>query len=292
MEKNNQDLKEKLLSNEEQKFSKEENSKEPELHRKSEEKPKEVINDKEIKEDKKDKTNPRGIWFTAKFIFVALWQGGLWIKFQVILTLIMIVLAKILNVFHPLVLKILIDTLIEGNSIYHLVAFYTVAKLAADGVNNLREMAFSRVSANAEVIISSKIFNHIQNQSLAFHLNRETGKIIRICSRGSQSFSQVLRMLVFSLGPLMLEIALILVIILIFYNIWFFCLVLASIIFYILDTIFLSEWRVNVISKMNQKDSNSVAKATDSLLNFETGQYFDIYARYINNLLFIYEYKI
>lgn len=133
-------------------------------------------------------------------------------------------------------------------------------------------MAFTRVAANSEVIISSKVFNHVQNQSLAFHLNRETGKIIRICSRGSQSFAQVLRLLVFNIGPLMLEIIFVLIIIYIFFDLWFFLLVLASIILYILDTFLVSEWRVGVMSRMNKMDSNYVSKATDSLLNFETGK--------------------
>lgn len=186
----------------------------------------------------------------------------------------MIILAKLLNVFHPIVLKILIDTLIEGNQTYHLVVFYGVIRLLADAVNNLREITFARVSANSEVIISSKLFNHIQNQSLAFHLNRETGKIIRICSRGSQSFAQVLRMLVFNIGPLILEIIFMLVVLLLLFNIWFFCLVLGCILFYILDTVFLSEWRVGVINQMNKMDNNYVSKATDSLLNFETGKSF------------------
>lgn len=208
------------------------------------------------------------------FIFSALWKGQGWIKLQVIITFLMIILAKLLNVFHPIVLKILIDTLIEGNQTYHLVVFYGVIKLLADAVNNLREITFARVSANSEVIISSKLFNHIQNQSLAFHLNRETGKIIRICSRGSQSFAQVLRMLVFNIGPLILEIIFMLIVLLILFNIWFFCLVLGCILFYIFDTVFLSEWRVGVINQMNKMDNNYVSKATDSLLNFETGKSF------------------
>lgn len=208
------------------------------------------------------------------FIFSALWKGQGWIKLQVIITFLMIILAKLLNVFHPIVLKILIDTLIEGNQTYHLVVFYGVIRLLADAVNNLREITFARVSANSEVIISSKLFNHIQNQSLAFHLNRETGKIIRICSRGSQSFAQVLRMLVFNIGPLILEIIFMLVVLLLLFNIWFFCLVLGCILFYILDTVFLSEWRVGVINQMNKMDNNYVSKATDSLLNFETGKPF------------------
>jgi ATP-binding cassette, subfamily B, heavy metal transporter len=64
-----------------------------------------------------------------------------------------------------------------------------VVKFSAELVNNLREIPFATVMANAEVFIADKVYNHVQSQSLAFHLNRETGKIIRICSRGSSSFA-------------------------------------------------------------------------------------------------------
>lgn len=187
----------------------------------------------------------------------------------------MIILAKVLNVTHPLLLKYLIDTLIAGESIYFLVVAYTVNRLLADFVNNLREVTFAKVSANAEVYIANKVYNHIQNQSLAFHLKRETGKIIRICSRGSQSFSQILRYTIFNIWPLFLELLFVVVIVGIYYPYWFFILIILSIIAYVVDTFMVTEWRAKFFKNMNIKDNNYVQKATDSLLNFETVKYFN-----------------
>jgi ABC-type transport system involved in Fe-S cluster assembly fused permease/ATPase subunit len=142
---------------------------------------------------------------------------------------------------HPVILKFLIDALFASQPEYWLVVLYVVARFLADIAKSLSEVPFSNISANAEVHIANKVYNHIQNQSLAFHLKREgisslskilylasnssnskipkyflkfskekmlsvveintcqphrkqgTGKIIRICSRGSQSFAQILR---------------------------------------------------------------------------------------------------
>ena len=217
----------------------------------------------------------RGVLYALKFTMPALWQGSCWIKFQVISTVFLIILAKVLNVLHPLVLKLVIDTLIAGDSIYGLVALYACVRLAADTANNLREVTFAKVSANAEVYIADKVYNHIQNQSLAFHLKRETGKIIRICSRGSQSFAQILRYTIFSIWPLFLELAFVVVVIGITFPYWFFIIVLGSIIVYIADTFLVTEWRAKFFKSMNIKDNNYVQKATDSLLNFETVKYFN-----------------
>lgn len=184
-------------------------------------------------------------------------------------------LAKVLNVCHPIILKFAIDALVAGDQIYYLVILYCVVKFAADLVNNLRETSFAKVSANAEVYIADKVYNHIQNQSLAFHLKRETGKIIRICSRGSQSFSQILRHTIFNIGPLFLELLLVVLIIGFFFPYWFFILVCLSIIAYMVDTFYVTEWRARYFKAMNTADNNYVQKATDSLLNFETVKYFN-----------------
>lgn len=268
MEKGKQNLKESLLSREENKD--ELDSSKDKLNKTSDVKAevKAVVPAPEAKATK-------GIFYALKFTLPALWSGHWCIKFQVLLTAFMIVLAKVLNVVHPIVLKYLIDALIAGDTIYALVALYACAKFAADLVNNLREVTFAKVAANSEVYIADKVYNHIQNQSLAFHLSRETGKIIRICSRGSQSFAQILRYTIFSIGPLFLELLFVVLIIGFFFPYWFFLLIVISVVGYILDTYFVTEWRAKYFKNMNDKDNNYVQKATDALLNFETVKYFN-----------------
>ena len=268
MERNNKkDLKDSLLTKEEKEAARNDNP------------PKK---DKQSTEDKKedhawgtDSKESKGVWYALKFTLPALWSGGWCVRFQVFLTAFMIVLAKVLNVIHPIILKFLIDTLLEGGTIYYLVILYCVVKFAADLVNNLREVSFANVAANSEVYIADKVYNHIQNQSLAFHLSRETGKIIRICSRGSQSFAQILRYTTFSIVPLFLELLMVVLVIGFFFPYWFFILVVVSIAAYILDTFIVTEWRAKFFKKMNTADNNYVQKATDSLLNFETVKYFN-----------------
>ena len=68
------------------------------------------------------------------------------------------------------------------------------------------------MAANAEISIAHDVYDHVQRQSLAFHLGRETGKIIRIVSKGSSSFASVLRLGAFNLIPILIEIVLTLVI--------------------------------------------------------------------------------
>jgi len=101
----------------------------------------------------------------------------------------MLLLSRGLNVLHPVILKLAVDAITASDPdhahTYLLISMYCVVRFLADFVNNIREIPFANVSASAEIYIAHMVYNHIQHQSLAFHLSRETGKIIRIVSRGS-----------------------------------------------------------------------------------------------------------
>jgi ABC-type transport system involved in Fe-S cluster assembly fused permease/ATPase subunit len=148
-------------------------------------------------------------------------------------------------------------------------------KFLAETLKYLVELPFSMVSANAETFIAQKVYSHVQNQSLAFHLSRETGKVIRIVSRGSQSFAAVLRWMLISLGPLILELCLIVGIIINLYPWQFFVTMLGAIFLYLAVTFLVTEWRAQFFVNQAKYDSAYNQKATDSLLNFETVKYFN-----------------
>lgn len=62
---------------------------------------------------------------------------------------------------------------------------YAMTKFGADFINNIREIPYANMAAAAEISIAHDVYDHVQRQSLAFHLGRETGKIIRMVSKGS-----------------------------------------------------------------------------------------------------------
>jgi len=183
--------------------------------------------------------------------------------------------SKILSVVHPIILKFVIDTMTLGGSAYYLIMLYSIIRLGSEACNLTREASFASISASAEVHIASKVYNHIQNQSLKFHLSRQTGKIIRICSKGSQSFAMILKFTLFVMAPMFLEIGLIIVSIGFIFPYHFFILVIACISVYLVITFYVTEWRAKYFRRMNIKDNAYVQKATDSLLNFETVKYFN-----------------
>jgi len=148
-------------------------------------------------------------------------------------------------------------------------------KFLAEVVNYLREIPFAYVSANAEKHIAKTVHSHMQNQSLSFHLSRETGKVLRIVNRGSQSFASVMRYTMYTLMPTFLEIAFTITIIGYLFTQKYLYINLGTIIVYIVVTIICTEWRAKYFKRLALSDSTYVQKATDSLLNFETVKYFN-----------------
>jgi len=119
------------------------------------------------------------------------------------MTFVLLIVSRIANVAHPLILGQIVANIScdpehelnkesgcpDSHAIYTMIIVYACTKFGAEFLNYMREIPFAYVSANAELHIATLVYRHIQHQSLAFHLSRETGKVIRIVSKGSQSFA-------------------------------------------------------------------------------------------------------
>ena len=222
------------------------------------------------------------------FAIPFMWRGSWTVKVSTIGMFLILIISRFGNVIHPLVLKQVVaniacdpettklkDGCPEPKVTYILILVYAVTKFAADLLNYIREIPFAYIAANAEKYIAALVYRHIQNQSLAFHLSRETGKIIRIVSKGSNSFAMVLRFSLFNILPVFVEIVLVIGAIGYLYQPKFFWLNFGAMLLYLLATVIATEWRAKFFKVMSQKDAAYVQKATDSLLNFETVKYFN-----------------
>jgi ATP-binding cassette subfamily B protein len=158
------------------------------------------------KDLKKKQESSGGLIRTLSFILPSLWRCEWKVRFSVVLTIVMMLLAKMLNAIPPLILKYIIDGVAERHIVFYLIFLYAGIKQLADVINKLRDVVWAPVAANAEVYVENILFNHLMKQSLSYHVARETGKVISICSKGANSFAQVLRALMFLYTPLACEI--------------------------------------------------------------------------------------
>ena len=106
-------------------------------------------------------------------------------------------------------------------------------------------------------------------------MSRETGKVLRLVNKGSQSFASVMRYTMFTMMPTFLEVAFTIGVIGLIYPAKYFLLNLGTIVLYFVITRVCTEWRAKFFKKQSQMDASYVQKATDSLINFETVKYFN-----------------
>jgi ABC-type transport system involved in Fe-S cluster assembly fused permease/ATPase subunit len=142
------------------------------------------------------------------------------------------------------------------------------------GFQQLRDAIFARVAQRALRMLALQTFEHIHRLSMRYHITRKTGGLSRIIERGVKGVEFLLRFLLFSIGPLVLELLMIGVILTILFDAWYLLIVAVTIGLYVWFTFAVTEWRVKLRKVMNDQDTDANQKAIDSLLNYETVKYF------------------
>ena len=221
---------------------------------------------------------------TIRRVAPYLWPDGeAWVKRRVVLSIGLLVLAKLIAVGTPLFYKGAVDALTEGEvtpawalgaGAVALTVAYGLARLMNTGFQQLRDGVFARVGQRALRQIALETFEHVHRLSLRYHITRRTGGLSRIIERGVKGVEFLLRFLLFSIGPLVLELLLIAGVLFFLFDPRYLLVVAVTIAGYVWFTFKVTEWRVKLRREMNTQDTDANQKAIDLLLNFETVKYF------------------
>ena len=200
-------------------------------------------------------------------------------KWRVIFSFTSLVAAKLATVGVPIVFKAMIDDLSGKTTAVGLpvllLLLYGALRFGNSLFTELREIFFARVTQEAVRRISLEVFRHLHSLSLRFHLERQTGGLSRDIERGSRSVSSLITYTLYSILPTLVEIGLVIGILFAQYDIGFVLITAASLTVYIVYTVVISNWRIDLRRRVNETDSAANAQAIDSLLNYETVKYFN-----------------
>jgi ATP-binding cassette subfamily B protein len=216
---------------------------------------------------------------TVKRLLPYLWTY----KWRVLAALTFMVGAKLANVSVPLLLKDLIDAMSFKPNDPQAVLVVPVAMLVTYGVlrlsvsafTELRELVFAKATQGAARQIALETFEHLHGLSLRFHLERQTGGMTRDIERGVRGIESLISYSLYSVVPTLIEVALVLGILAVKFDMWFAGITLTALVLYIIFTIGVTEWRTQYRRMANEFDSAAHTKAVDSLLNYETVKYFN-----------------
>jgi len=157
---------------------------------------------------------------------------------------------------------------------FFMVLAYGVGRIMMVVFGQLRDAVFAKVGQRAVRELSFSTFKHLHALSLKFHLERRTGGLSRIISRGINGVDSVLRFSLFNTFPTMLEIALVCGVLAYSFGWTYVGIIALTIIAYLWFTYWATERRIDIRRTMNNADNDAGSKAIDSLLNFETVKYF------------------
>lgn len=142
-------------------------------------------------------------------------------------------------------------------------------------LNQLRSYLWIPVAQDAYRRISMRVFSHIMDLDLNFHLHKKTGEVTKMVDRGTDAMQNILSTILFSITPQLVD-----VLIGSTYLAQALEPTIAIIMFvtvgcYMPITVIITEWRSKLRRELNRTDQACAAKVTDTLMNYETVKYFN-----------------
>ena len=228
-------------------------------------------------------------WGTIRRFLPYLWPAGRAdLRRRIGYATIFVVLAKAVVLALPFAYAHAVDVMADaekpgGNPALWvalgLVLAYSAGRFATVAFDNVRNIIFERVGQDAVRHLTEDVFGRLHELSLRFHLSRRTGEVTKVVERGTKSINSMIYFLLFNILPTCVEL---IVVAIIFYTKFGWEMVAATaltVVSYIWVTRRITEWRTDLRKKMNDLDGLALARAVDSLLNYETVKYFGAEAR-------------
>ena len=178
------------------------------------------------------------------------------LRFRVVLSMILLVVAKVITLATPLFFSGAVDALAPeeaGQNTGFLLALgpvalvvgFGLARAGQVGFNQMRDAVFARVGQRALRRLALETFEHIHALSMRYHIARKTGGLSRIIERGVKGVDFLLRFVLFSIGPLIVELALMAAIFWYMFGVGYMIVVLTTITLYTLFTFKVTDPRLD-----------------------------------------------
>jgi ATP-binding cassette subfamily B protein len=230
---------------------------------------------------------PASDWGVLRRLLPYFWRY----RWRVAVALLLMVAAKLAIVGVPMLLKELVDALTpaSGQSMLGLppgseallvvpvglLLAYGLLRFANTLFTELRELVFAKATEGATRAIALQVFGHLHELSLRFHLERQTGGMTRDIERGTRGVQSLVSYALYSILPTLLEVALVLTVLGVKFELWYVWVTLTALTLYVVFTIKVTNWRMQIRRHMNEVESASQTRSIDSLLNYETVKYFN-----------------
>jgi len=232
-----------------------------------------------------DKTTRHDGWRTLLRFLPYLWpKDNPALRWRIVWACVFILLSTATQLVLPYLMKWAVDLMgTTGPKLVRLamltVLAFAAGRLLQTSFDNLRNIVFEKVGQDATRALAENVFGQLHRLSLRFHLARRTGEVTKVIERGTKSIDTMLYFMLFNIAPTVLQLVAVGVIFYINFGIGLVAATALTIVAYIWVTRTITEWRTKLREQMNRLDGQALARAVDSLLNYETVKYFSAEAR-------------
>lgn len=213
-----------------------------------------------------------------------IWGDILTIKIRIIFGFLFIIITMSLNLSIPFLLKNVIQSLNE----FHLHPITTnyqsaiVLLLAYGGVYTLsqvtlktRQIIFYKVTEHAMRLFSLKIFNHLHNLDLKFHLQKKIGEITNSVEKLQHALPEIFWSLALFIIPTVTEVILAITILFYLYP-WTYGMILLGTLFaFAVFSAISIQWTTAAQINYDRNMRDAHGYMVDSLINYETVRHFN-----------------
>lgn len=197
---------------------------------------------------------------------------------QLIVAAGLVVAGSVLSAVSPIVLKWMVDGFAAGNrgqvSPYALALIFVFFQFLARVLSEIRGLVYAGAERRTMRVLSESVFTHIMRLPLRFHLNRQTGAVSQSLDLGLQGYQMILHHLVFTILPVIAELAIIVVVlgqVMLPSLVALFCAALAC---YGMAFSYAAGVAAASARTASAASIDASARMTDGLLNYEIIKYF------------------
>ena len=152
---------------------------------------------------------------TIRTLLPYLWpRGALEMRGRVVLAVLLLVGAKVANVYVPLLYKDAVDILADNTAAVIVVPVaillaYGALRVLTVAFGELRDAVFAKVGERAIRTVALRVFSHLHTLSLRFHIERRTGGLSRAIERGIKGIEFLLTFMLFNILPTLVEVTMV-----------------------------------------------------------------------------------
>jgi ABC-type transport system involved in Fe-S cluster assembly fused permease/ATPase subunit len=206
-------------------------------------------------------------------------QAGRFVRVRLTTVLLLVITASILTALGPVALKLVVDAL-AGQApgtrvpLVLLLGAYALAQFLARAAGEIQSLIHARAEQRIFCTLSERLFAHLMQLPLRFHLERQTGAVSQTLEQGLQGCQMILHHLVFTCLPVIAQLGTIVFVLAGLARPAFLGLFCGAVVCYAV----MFTYAATTVSRAARTASTAQVAAhatiTDGILNYETVKYF------------------